>query len=141
VVPGRFNPKLRVWVAVDTSCSMGTAEITRALSEVAAILRAAHGPVTFLACDASVRAVAKVRTWAEAAKQVVGGGGTDFRPIFAEVADAKTHDRPNLLVIVTDGIGPAPAAPPPGVDVLWVLVGRYAQPAATWGTSIRVPVA
>lgn len=62
-----------------------------------------------------------------------GGGGTDFVPFFRAIADPEgggfSSDRrsgaralsPRLAVYLTDGIGRFPPAPPPGIDVLWVV--------------------
>ena len=137
VVPGRVRVTPETWVALDTSGSMGDAEIQGALGEVAGIIRAVAGPVTYLSCDASIHGRGKVRTWQEAAKLTSGGGGTDFRPVFDAVE--KAPRKPDCLVFVTDGYGPAPAAPPHGTTVIWVLVGPYAKtPPVTWGHAVRV---
>lgn len=52
------------------------------------------------------------------------------------------HPRPEILVYATDGCGPAPLAPPPGLHTIWLLVGRCRQrpmfPADPWGVFVEV---
>jgi len=46
--------------------------------------------------------------------------------------------RPSLLIILTDGDGPAPEAPPKGVSVLWVLIGNTFKKPVEWGESVVI---
>lgn len=127
----------RVAVLVDTSGSMGEAELSAVMSEVAGVLRVTRSEVTFLVGDCRLSAKPRrVRSVAEAVRGLRGGGGTDFVVILQEVERLRL--RPGLLVIMTDGQGPAPVDPPRGMRVIWVLVGRYAKKAAEWGESIFV---
>jgi predicted metal-dependent peptidase len=125
VLAGLVAPVPRVMVAIDTSGSMGNDELARALAECSGVLRAVGGDVDFVSCDCDVNAVVKARHWKDVAKKLIGGGGTDFVPVF-EIAAQPRH-RPDILVFITDGCGPAPAQPPPGLRVVWVLVGPYKQ--------------
>jgi len=137
VVPGMVGKRPNVAVGVDTSASMGAAELGLALSEISGVLRAIGTPAAFLACDSEVRGRSlAVRTVAEAARLCTGGGGTDFRPVMAEVE--RLRPRPDLFIFVTDGCGPAPKSAPPVTDVVWVLVGKYAQSPAEWGEKIFI---
>jgi len=129
-----FHPD--VAVGVDTSGSMGEDEISRAMSEVDGVLRAVGTPVTFLACDCQLAGPPrKIRSLAEAAKCLRGGGGTDFRVILSEVE--KLRPRPGMFILMTDGDGPAPEAPPAKMRVLWVLMGKFKKP-APWGESVVI---
>jgi predicted metal-dependent peptidase len=125
VLPAMIAPVPQVMVAVDTSGSMGDQEMQRALSETASILAAVGAEVDFVSCDAQVHSDRKIRHWKEIAALLKGGGGTDFRPVFD--AAMRKRPRPEVLVFVTDGCGPAPSRPPPGVKVIWLLVGPYRQ--------------
>jgi predicted metal-dependent peptidase len=132
LAPSLHAPKPRVAVGVDTSGSMGAAELERAIAEVNGILRAAGTAVDFLACDASVHENKIVRSWQEAAAALKGGGGTDFRPIFDAVG--KLRPTPDVFVFVTDGQGPAPNVAPE-FGVIWLLVGgSHAVPYNEHGT-------
>jgi predicted metal-dependent peptidase len=75
-----------------------------------------------------------------------GGGGTDFRPVFDELS--KVRPRPDVLIFITDGGGWAPELPPPGIKVIWLLVGSHKMKplrptggtyeSITWGDMIEV---
>jgi predicted metal-dependent peptidase len=136
MLPALVAPIPRVMVAIDTSGSMGEAELNAALTEVNAILKAVGGDVDFVSCDAAVNAQLRARTWRDVARNLKGGGGTDFRPVFE--AAARARPRPEVLVFATDGCGPAPDAAPTGMSVVWLLLGSYRQTPAPWGTVIEV---
>jgi predicted metal-dependent peptidase len=132
-------PTPRVAVGLDTSGSMGYGEgspLAAGLAEIAGVLRAVQADVEFLACDAAVHAIKKVRSFRELLPEVKGGGGTDFRPIF-EAIEAR-RPRPDIFVFVTDGQGPAPEVQPPGVETIWVLVGKYRTRPCEWGKMVEV---
>lgn len=121
VLPSTFDPVIEVAVVVDTSGSMGQAEMQAALVEVDGLLRASRNAVRVVSCDAEVQQAGKVTRVADAAKLLKGGGGTDFRPAFKHL---EKH-RPAVTVVVTDGYGPAPTDAPRWTDTIWVLVGKY----------------
>jgi predicted metal-dependent peptidase len=123
VLPVLRSPVPQVAVALDTSGSMGKEEVLRALSEARGILISTGAEVLWIACDAAVHAIKRVRDWRALAKEVKGGGGTDFRPVFDALE--RERNRPDVLVFFTDGQGPAPAAPPANMKVIWVLLGRH----------------
>jgi hypothetical protein len=135
VLPSTFEPVVEVAVVVDTSGSMGQAEMQAALVEIDSLLRASRNGVRVMSCDCEVQDSGKVTRAADAAKLLKGGGGTDFRPAFA----ALEKHRPAVTVVVTDGYGPAPATAPTWTDVIWVLVGQYTTKpyAGDWGKSIE----
>ncbi len=137
VLPSLRGAQASVAIGLDTSGSMGQAELEDALSEVEGILRAAGTSATFLAFDCRVTgSPLKISSAAEAARHLRGGGGTDFRVVFEAVE--KMRPRPRLLILVTDGCGPAPDYPPAGTDVLWVLVGDRSRRPTTWGQHVFV---
>ena len=119
VLPAMRGSQAEVAFAVDTSGSMGEQEMVQALSEVDACLRALGGArVTFLACDAAVHTVARVRSVQEARRGIKGGGGTSFVPVFQAVE--RVRPRPHLLVYFTDLYGTFPDAPPDDMHVIWI---------------------
>ena len=147
VLPAMRAPVPQVMIAVDTSGSMGTSELEDALRETNGIMKATGAQVTFTACDAAVHELKSVRNWKEAAKLLTGGGGTSFCPVFTE-ALPRVKPRPDILIFFTDGCGDAPARPPVGVKVIWVLVGPYKRKpyasggdysgAINWGEFIEI---
>jgi predicted metal-dependent peptidase len=136
VISAMHAPQPRVAVVVDTSGSMGDAELRGAISECKGILAAVGAAVEFCACDAKVHELRPVRSWQDAVKLLKGGGGTDFAPAFEALE--KKNPRPDVVVFITDGQGPAPQMAPP-FRVIWTLVGSYRQrPPVTWGEVIEV---
>jgi len=138
LTPAWRNPVPRVAIAVDTSGSMGQNELLTAACEIDGILRAINSEAEFTACDCAVHSVKTVRTAQEAVKEFKGGGGTSFIPVFEFFAKRKTQLPPEVLIFVTDGDGWAPDKPPPGMRVIWVLVGPYRRHPATWGEVIEI---
>jgi predicted metal-dependent peptidase len=124
----------RILVAADTSGSMH-GKGGDVLSEVNGILRAAAAEVTLLAIDAKIHVVEPVRTIQEARTLLRGGGGTSFLPLFRYVDTLPR--KPDLVVVCTDGWGPAPADPP-GYATTWVLVGAGATAPCRWGDHVYV---
>ena len=123
VLPAYFSPIPRVAIMVDTSGSMSKEDLLRAVSESEGVMRAIGSDVSFFSLDAKVHTVSKVRNAQELAAKLVGGGGTDFAPGFEELNKLPMHERPKVVVFMTDGCGPAPAIAPVGVDTIWVLIG------------------
>lgn len=59
-------------------------------------------------------------------------GGTDFRPVFKHIQTMRP--RPDLVMIFSDGDGPAPNACPPGMAVIWVIVpSHWRRKPTDWG--------
>lgn len=127
-------PIPKVTVAIDTSGSMGDDDLAACLAELRGVLAAAGTKVTLTVCDADVHGHREIRSLRDV--KLSGGGGTDFRPVFERIERERV--RPDLLVFMTDGDGPAPASPPIGYRVLWVLIGAHARVPATWGECVRV---
>ncbi|KQV09816.1 MULTISPECIES: VWA-like domain-containing protein [unclassified Kitasatospora] len=133
-VPGVVLPSLRrrpprVAVIIDTSGSVSDAELGSALREVAAISQALCGRrdlVSVLPCDAASGIVHQLCR-AEGIP-LVGGGGTDLRAGFTRAL--RTGQRPDVIVVLTDGQTPWPSSRPPCRTV----VGLFprARPAGSW---------
>lgn len=122
ILPGFHAPIPNVAVIVDTSGSMGSAELVAAVSETAGVIKAVGAEVRFLACDSKVHELRKVRTWKDAVAALKGGGGTDMRPAFAALGTGK--DKPDIVIVCTDGqIGDLGEAPP--FRVVWVILGKH----------------
>ncbi|GAA3763241.1 vWA domain-containing protein [Micromonospora maritima] len=111
VLPALRRRPPRVCVVVDTSGSVSDRELGSALLEVTAIARAVGGRrdlVSVLPCDAAADRVLPLCRAEDL--PLVGGGGTDLRTGFAR---ALRHGRrPDVVVVLTDGQTPWPAARP-----------------------------
>ncbi|MFO0627622.1 MAG: VWA-like domain-containing protein [Polyangiales bacterium] len=130
-VPGRRRrtPPPRILAAVDTSGSMSGDALDRCAREVARLAR--HARVLVAECDAAVH---RVRPAGPQIQSLLGGGDTDFSPVFAE---ARARGGVDGVVYFTDGRGALPDVPP-GLAVLWVIT--HDDPVdLPWGTVVRLP--
>jgi predicted metal-dependent peptidase len=124
VIPAYRAPVPRVAVIVDTSGSMGSAELAEAVSETNGVLKATGANVTFVACDTRTNEPRKVRSVNDVKNRLEGGGGTDMTPAFEVLS--RERERPDVIICVTDGqlYGSYPDDPPP-CRAIWVVVGGY----------------
>ncbi|MFD7131617.1 VWA-like domain-containing protein [Streptomyces sp. NPDC059894] len=137
VLPSLRRPLPRVAVVVDTSGSMGDAELAAALGEVTGVLREVGvrgNRVTVLACDADVHAVSRVTATQQIA--LGGGGGTDLRVGIAAALAAR--DRPSIVVVLTDGYTPWPDETP-SCRLVAALIGPEAPQPPGWVETVRIP--
>ena len=138
ILSAPVSPVPNVCLVQDTSGSVSDADMAYTLAQAAPILRAAGGRVTFIACDAKVHTMRQVSSVGEIRKSMIGGGGTDFRPVFDALA--KARPRPDVVVFSTDAFGVFPKVRPAWCQVIWLLQCQYAAPGAVpWGASIVVP--
>jgi predicted metal-dependent peptidase len=122
---------------IDTSGSMSSRDLTAALTEVRGVLLAVGGQVELCTCDAAVHGLAPIRSVQQAAGQLRGGGGTDFRSAFEALLGRPRGKRPDVVIFMTDGQGPAPATAP-ACKTIWVLIGNGSRRPAEWGEAIEV---
>tara|TARA_R110002072_G_scaffold54129_2_gene142273 strand:- start:211 stop:1392 length:1182 start_codon:yes stop_codon:yes gene_type:complete len=128
-IPGRRRrpPKPTLLVGVDTSGSMDGAALDRIASEIQSLARSAR--LTIAECDSVVHRIYPV---GPRPRTFVGGGDTDFSPVFEEAQAAHFEG----LVYFTDGKGSLPA--PLALPTLWVLT--HSDPfQASWGSVVRIP--
>ncbi|MEU7281059.1 VWA-like domain-containing protein [Streptomyces sp. NPDC045431] len=137
VLPSLRRPLPRVAVVIDTSGSMGDDDLAAALAEITGVLREVGvrgNRVTVLACDADVHAVSRVTSTDQIA--LGGGGGTDMRVGIASALAAP--DRPNIVVVLTDGFTPWPDETP-SCRLIAALIGADAPEPPAWVETVRVP--
>ena len=116
-------------VAIDSSGSMSKEMIAEALAEIRAIAELSN-ELTVIVADAEVQEVVgigEMDRWLRQ-RRVVGGGGTDHRPVFDEIAKSKLA--PDLFIGLTDLESAFPERAPP-YPVLWVAPAGHG--AAPWG--------
>jgi predicted metal-dependent peptidase len=110
-----------VVVGVDTSGSIGKAELNMFFAEMAGILEDVRPQrLVIMWCDAAVHRVDEAEEPGDLnvirASGAPGGGGTSFIPVFDEIE--KMGLTPDALVYLTDGMGSFPQRPP-GYTVIW----------------------
>jgi predicted metal-dependent peptidase len=141
VYPGRRARRETpvVLAVLDTSASMTHEELTHVAEELSglAALAGTRVRVCCVQCDTAIRARTWLRATGGAALDTVRGrGGTDLRVPFA--AAELRRVRPDLIVVFTDGHGPAPDRAPPDVAVLWVLTGDAPRAPARFGRVVNM---
>jgi predicted metal-dependent peptidase len=108
-----------VVLAVDTSGSIGQKELDVFFGEMRGILEDVRPRTLYVMwCDARVHKVDEVEDGGDIdTLKPHGGGGTDFKPVFAKIEEMGL--KPDALVYLTDGYGGFPSAAPTGYPVIW----------------------
>ena len=137
IFPGLINPKPILSVIIDTSGSMGTADLNAAKDEIAGIIRASGERIVVRSCDAEAYEPAKIRQ--AYGVELIGGGGTDMGAgINAAMLD---RPRPDVIIVLTDGFTPWPQQPKvPTIVALVHSVGSKPPEVPDWARMICVPV-
>lgn len=129
-----------VVVAIDTSGSIGDAELSRFFAELQGILADVRPKkMSVIWCDAKVHKVDEVYESEDVGGlKPHGGGGTDFRPVF-EWVEANCDGDVDALVYLTDLYGSFPSSAP-AYPVLWgdIMCGKGVQ--HPWGDVVHIPI-
>ena len=108
----------------DTSASMDQRLLNQAASEVAGILRSARiRTLTLVSCDAE--ASLPVSLTPTSTISLLGGGGTDLT--VGIEALSSLSDPPTVIIVLTDGWTPWPAAAPKGSRLICGVFDRDAR--------------
>lgn len=136
MLPSLYSGQADIIVALDTSGSIGDQEIREFISEVDALKGQIRARVVLHACDEKLASGGPwlYESWEPVTppKEISGGGGTDFRPVFEWVE--RDGLRPDLLIYFTDAEGDFPPHEPP-YPVIWLVKGRAPVP---WGQRIQL---
>ncbi|TVQ87186.1 MAG: hypothetical protein EA400_11615 [Chromatiaceae bacterium] len=136
LMPSLRSQQLDVIVALDTSGSIRDEEMQAFIDEVDALKGQVRARLTLLPCDASLCPGAPFRfePWEQFCRprQLSGGGGTSFQPVFQWVA--AQGQRPDLLIYFTDANGSFPNHEP-DYPVVWLVKGSSPVP---WGQRIQL---
>lgn len=137
ILPSLYQPVPNAKVVVDTSGSMSEKELACALAEVKGVLRALGTSVTIIACDAAVHVVKRVVAQHELRNVLEGGGGTDMG---VGIEKALEKPKPDLVVVLTDGLTPWPPEPPPCKVIIGLLVDVDTETpkTPTWAKTVLI---
>jgi predicted metal-dependent peptidase len=126
IIPGHSRTAARatVMAVIDTSASITRPLLNLIAGELDRMARSHE--VTVLECDAAVH---RMYRYQGVLHSVQGRGGTDLRPPFE--ASVLNTVKPDVVVYLTDGDGPAPIQAP-SVPVVWCLTPDGDRP-ALWG--------
>ena len=137
ILPSLIGYDPIVWFIVDSSGSMGREQLADATKICADVLQQT-GITEAWWMEADVenkRDPLKVHVRDLQHMEIRGRGGTDFRPAIAYVENQ--NPKPHIVIYITDGAGPAPEFPPPGIHFIWVIVpSTWAHIPARWGDMV-----
>jgi predicted metal-dependent peptidase len=130
--PGMVEQQYEAAIYIDTSGSMGEEELQYAKNVVCNIMEQTGVDTVWLGqCDSKMHGAKRVRIREVPTMTMKGRGGTSFIPIFEHVRELKP--KPDMVVVITDGDGPAPKVAPRGLCVIWVIVPCGYRRPAPWG--------
>ena len=129
ILPALRSGIINVAVAVDTSGSISTSEMSEFVKEVDALKGQVKARVSLVYCDAKLSPDSPrvFEPWEPlmVPASLAGGGGTDFSPVFQWADDMDLA--PDLLIYFTDAKGRFPEDPP-AFPVIWLVKGRESVP-------------
>jgi predicted metal-dependent peptidase len=135
IFPTLKSAEINVLVALDVSSSVSDKELRECLSEINAIKGQMRARITLVACDSDIiEGFPQVfEPWEEVTlpDTVLGGGTTDFRPVFNWIT--QQDKQPNTVVYFTDAQGTFPIEP--NYPVVWLIKGKGTVP---WGQRIQL---
>jgi predicted metal-dependent peptidase len=136
LLPRMVGADVRALLAIDTSGSMSDAALAEIVREVDRCCRAGGVRLDVLTHDTRV-----VQVWRDIdgsttiKRDGLGGrGGTNFHPVFEWIAEQR--ERYALVVMATDGEGPAPIEAPRRTSVVWLLNDEDCESPVEWGRCI-----
>ncbi|MEO1765845.1 vWA domain-containing protein [Thiobacter aerophilum] len=136
IMPSLASSMIDVVVVLDTSGSIDDEELREFLSEVDVIKAQIRARVTLHACDDRLceNGPWLYEVWEPLTlpRDLTGGGGTDFRPVFQWLNSQGI--RPDVLVYFTDAEGEFPPLEP-AYPVIWLVKGKAPVP---WGQRIQL---
>lgn len=136
ILPSLRSSQADIMVVLDTSGSISEQEIDEFMSEINAIKGQLRARIVLHACDSELVEAGPwlFEPWDEfrLPKEIAGGGGTDFRPVFEWIT--RQGREPDLLLYFTDALGEFPKSEPV-FPVLWLVKGKAAVP---WGQRVQL---
>lgn len=144
------SKKLKLVIAVDTSGSVSDKELAMFNGEMQKIYQSG-AEIDVIECDAQIHNVYKYTKKIERnGATFKGRGGTDFRPVFEMVnrgkmdnVDGRINEKPDAVIFLTDGYGPAPDKFK--IPTLWCLTPGGRKPYAStmngevsWGSVVKL---
>jgi predicted metal-dependent peptidase len=133
--PGLIDRKITILFVEDSSGSMGDEQLKAVRIEAGAVMQQLGiDDALFLDADADVKdEPRRVRIRDLRTLPVKGGGGTNFIPALARAQ--KLKPRPDIVMYLTDGDGPAPIHAPREFEVVWAVIPSQwcNRKPANWG--------
>jgi predicted metal-dependent peptidase len=119
--PGRLNYGAGfVGIAVDSSGSIDDNMLSTFMSHTGVIVDDVRPKELLITqCDDRIHQWQYIENGSELPRKVLGGGGTDFRPVFDRID--REQLRPDVLIYFTDCFGSYPQNPPP-YPIIWASI-------------------
>lgn len=140
ILPAMRKPEPpSVAIVVDTSGSMSDEMLSWALGEIKGVLdftRSSQKRPVVIACDTAVGAAKKVNKVSDI--ELVGGGGTDMGAGIEAAVNLKGQQKPEIVIVITDGYTPWPNASPRGVEVIVALTTTECEQPPSWARTVVV---
>jgi len=136
ILPSLRKPIPRIAVIIDTSASVADKHLKTAFSEVHGCLRALGARRDMLTVYAADTEVHRIVGPTARRAALIGGGGTDMARAIEHVA--RVRPRPDLVVVITDGLTGWP--PRPAAKVVVVLLPTVTTPPQppSWADVIQI---
>lgn len=136
IYPSLRSAQMNVVVAVDVSGSIHRDELSEFIAEIDSLKSQVKAKVTLLTCDSQITGdspwVFEAWEHCRLPERIIGGGGTNFNPVFDWVEDRNMH--PDLLIYFTDAEGRFPEQQA-CYPVIWLVKGKQPIP---WGQRIQL---
>ena len=119
-LPSMFSENLiDLTVAVDTSCSVDAAEFLRCISETGGILKNLKpDKITLIQFDSTIKSKTNIKSIRNLLDMTFSGrGGTNIKPVIELV----NIEKPQLLLVFSDGEFRFPPGIKSTVDTLWII--------------------
>lgn len=125
-LPSLKSELLKIVVAIDTSGSIDVDLLATFFAHFQSIMESFKSyEIDLIKCDAKIQEHRIFFPGDTIEYKAIGGGGTDFRPLFAYV-DEHIHDT-KAVIYFTDGFGTFPETIP-AFDTLWVMPKKNEVP-------------
>ena len=137
ILPSLVSEELpEVVIAIDTSGSINDELLSKFMNEVSEVLGAFDTKIHLVCCSNHITHTAEYgREDLPIKEKIVGGGGTDFKPVFEYIA--KQEINPACLIYQTDLFGTFPNMAPE-YPVLWITSTKENTVKVPFGTTIAI---
>lgn len=133
---GKMTDKTyKLVLAIDTSGSMSSKELSIVLNEISNIVKTTPVEITIIESDAIIQKVYKVKNINQISYDMHGRGGTCFNHVIEYVNQNKYY-RDAVLIYFTDGYGEKTISRPQIYRMLWFVFGNFLSVTNKYGSAI-----
>ncbi len=141
-MPSLKSPEVgKIVVAIDTSGSLDKKDLEDIASEIMGIVSSYNGvELEVIYCDSKVNGIEHYDAYDEIKLKMLGGGGTDYRPVFNKIAKGEdvNNETPVLLLYFTDGYCDDFPNYTPDYPVMWILTFKNESFRSPFGEAVYI---